>query len=131
LATESVDDGPGVDPSLEYFRTEQRYRTYRTFIKGACWVVGIYAAGAVIQPLAGQNTALSLGISILADAKLTIAITLAGGAATWALVERHLRHKKTEYLQNRVKELELRLDPARSTSGLTTRGKTNPRDKRS
>jgi hypothetical protein len=120
LTTEGIEDGGAADPSLEY---------YRTLIKGACWVAAVWAAGAVIQPLAGKDTAFSLAVSLLADAKLTIAITLAGGAATWALVERHLRHKKTEYLQNRVKELELRLDGRRTTSGLTPKGKTNPKDK--
>lgn len=91
--------------------------------------MAVYFGGNILAPLAGENTALSLGISLLADLKLSVAITLAGGAAVWAVVERALRHRKTEYLQRRIKELETMIDPGRSSSGLTEEGKTNPNDK--
>ena len=98
---------------------------YGRSFRGVCWVGGIYALGQVIQPLAGQNTALSLAVSLLADAKLTVAITLAVRRHR-ALVERHLRHQKTEYLQNRVKELELKLDTEAEQFGAHAGRKDEP-----
>jgi len=112
------------------YRTEQRYRTLRTGIRTAGWVLAIWALGYVIQPLAGRETGVSLAISLLADLKFVLTITLAGIAAAWAVVERSLRYRKTEYLQKRIRDLEMELDPARSSSGLTPEGKTNPRDRR-
>lgn len=47
----------------------------------------------------------------------------------WAAGERWLRHWKTEALQKHIKELELQLDPLRTSSGLTPTGETNPKDK--
>jgi hypothetical protein len=54
---------------------------------------------------------------------------LATVTTVWALLERKFRHQKTEQLTARTKELELRLDPHRSSSGLATTGETHPRDK--
>jgi membrane protein implicated in regulation of membrane protease activity len=87
-------------------------------------------AGSALAPLAGQNTAVSLGLNLLADFKMTIAIALTGSAAAWAMIERVLRQRKTKYLQDRIKQLEERLDPDRSSSELTRTGKTNPKDRR-
>ena len=121
---------PSTSIDLDLYRTEQRYRTLRTAIKASGWVLGVWMLGYVIQPLAGQETAVSLAISLLADLKFVVTITLAGAAAAWAVVERMLRYRKTEYLQNRIRDLEMELDPSRSSSGLTPKGKTNPRDRR-
>jgi len=54
---------------------------------------------------------------------------LATVATIWALLERRFRYQKTEQLTARTKELEQRLDPSRSSSGLATTGVTHPRDK--
>lgn len=45
-----------------------------------------------------------------------------------AAKERRLRYEKTEYLQGRIKALELQLDPDRSSSDLSPTGETNPED---
>ena len=115
---------------LDLYRTQQRYQTLRTAIKAIGWVTGIWMMGYVIQPLAGQDTVVSLAISLLADLKFAVTIALAGAVAVWAIVERMLRYRKTEYLQNRIRKLERELDPSRSSSGLTPIGTTNPRDRR-
>ncbi|MDO8304072.1 MAG: hypothetical protein Q7T18_12620, partial [Sedimentisphaerales bacterium] len=44
-------------------------------------------------------------------------------------VERILRKKTIERLEDRIKKFELEKDPNRSTSMLTTRGETRPEDK--
>lgn len=99
----------------------------------ACFIA--YWGFECLQHMAGQSTiidiALGLALHVLAKVEVAIAITLAGLATVWALAERALRRRKTDYMQGRIRELEQRLDPNRSTSGLTSRGKTNPRDIRS
>lgn len=117
------------DFTVELTKIDQRYRTARTVVRVAGVVLAVYFGGNILAPLAGEETALSLGISLLADLKLSVAITLAGAACAWAVVERALRHRKTEYLQKRIRELETMIDPNRSSSGLTEEGKTNPIDK--
>jgi hypothetical protein len=114
-------------------RIDQFYRTVRTAIR----VVGLSFAGwclyLAIDSVAGKTTAfqaaLTVGFSLLWDIRLVVAFSLAGFASFWAAGERWLRHRKVAYLQGRIKELELKIDAGRSTSGLTTKGRTNPRDR--
>jgi hypothetical protein len=79
--------------------------------------------------IAGKTTAFTVGLSFLWDVRLVVALSLAGVAGLWAAPKRLLRHRKVEYLQGRIRELELKIDPRRSTSGLTPKGQTNPRDR--
>lgn len=111
-------------------RINQRYRTVRTLIKGAVIVGCFYLLAQALAPFAGKATVVSLALEILADVKFALTLTLAGTAAAWAVVERYLRQRKTEYLQDRIKDLETKIDPNRSSSGLQRSGKTNPRDRR-
>lgn len=46
----------------------------------------------------------------------------------WALLERRERRRKTQMLDKRIKELELRIDPNRTSSELLPTGETNPKD---
>lgn len=111
-------------------QVQERYRTIRTLIWGATWLGGIFLGRDVVASLSGETTRLIFELSILADVKFALTVTLAGAAATWAVFERVIRHRKVEQMQGRIKELETRLDPNRSSSGLTPKGKTNPKDKR-
>ncbi|WP_295815120.1 hypothetical protein [uncultured Nitratireductor sp.] len=115
---------------LDIARLEQRYATIRTGIRVIGILAGLYIAQMAVVALAGEETSVSLLISVLADVKFAFTLTLAGAAVAWAAVERHLRHRKVEQMQGRIKELELKLDPGRSSSGLTPQGKTNPGDKK-
>jgi hypothetical protein len=114
-------------------RVDQRYRTARTLIRAgfgafACWC--LYLG---VNSVAGKTTAfqaaLTVGFSLLWDIRFVVAFSLAGAAIAWGTVERLLRHRKVNYLQGRIKELEQSIDPGRSTSGLTTKGRTHPRDR--
>lgn len=111
-------------------RVEERYRTFRTLIRAIAAVIGVYVARNALEVLAGETTRVALELSVLADVKFAVTLTLAGAATTWAVVERTIRHRKVENMQGRIKELETRIDPNRSSSGLTPKGKTNPRDKK-
>ena len=117
------------DATNELAQTAEIYATIRTGLRWAGAAACIFVSSYVIEPLAGENTALSIAVSLLADIKFAVAVSLAGGAVAWAAVERALRHRKTENLQGRIRELETYIDPDRSTSGLTPKGKTNPKDK--
>ena len=95
-------------------------------------MAGCFAlVGQAISALAGQEThvLVETALSVFAEFDLAISIALTGLAAAWAVLERSLRHRKVEYLQDRIRMLETSIDPRRSTSNLTTKGKTNPEDK--
>lgn len=86
---------------------------------------------AAVESLAGKSTTLLLswGLDLVADWRVSISVTLAGFAGLWALLERRVRQRTVERLHRRINELETKVDPNRSTSSLTPRGKTNPRDR--
>jgi len=109
-----------------YLLIEQSFTTFRTLIRVAGFVGGVY----FLTAFAGQSTSVIVEatLSILADFKFMVSLTLAGSAAIWAIVERSLRHRKVKYLQERIRQLETSIDPKRTSSGLTTKGKTNPKD---
>jgi hypothetical protein len=123
---------PSVDPSttLEYYRIQQRYSAIRTAIRSVAWVVAALLGFGALKTFAGQTTsvAFSLILNALVDLKFVVSIALAGSATAWAVLERQLRLRKVETMQGHIKRLETILDPARSSSGLTTRGLTNPGD---
>jgi hypothetical protein len=115
-------------------KVDQLYRTVRTTIRvgGGCFLAWcLYLS---IDSVAGKTTAfqaaVTVGFSFLWDFRFVLAFSVAGVAGLWAAAERWLRHRKVEHLQGRIKDLESQIDPGRSTSGLTTKGRTNPRDRR-
>lgn len=118
----------------DFHVTDERYRTARTAIRTAGWLFAAWMAFGCIEALAGKTTAvdvaLTMAISAFAKFEVLLAVALTGSAVAWAVVERVLRLRKVEQMQGRIRELETRIDPKRSTSGLTRRGKTNPKDVR-
>ena len=106
----------------------QLYKTARTALRSLAVVGGVYLLRGSLNALAGETTRLAFELSIAADLKFAMSVTLAGTATAWAVAERRLRHRKVEELQGRIKTLEIRVDPQRSSSGLTPKGTTHPRD---
>jgi hypothetical protein len=127
----SVPPPPYYREAVDYYRIQQRYATARTAIKTVGWMIAAYFAYKAVDALSGQTTsvAVSLILNALVDLKFVLSIALTGAACAWAVIERALRHRKVDRMQERLKELETRLDPGRSSSGLTTRGETHPRDR--
>lgn len=115
-------------------RVNERYRTARTALRVCFGGFVVWCLYLSIDSIAGKTTAfqaaLTIGFSLLWDIRFVVAFSLAGATTIWAGAERWLRHRKVDFLQGRIKELELKIDPGRSTSGLTTKGRTNPRDRR-
>lgn len=91
-----------------------------------------YQGQLALGHLAGKSTVANLFVSYITDtasgATVSISISISVVACAWAYGERKLRYEKVNYLQDRIKGLELRFDPNRSSSGLTTEGRTNPND---
>jgi hypothetical protein len=114
---------------IELYRIDQRYKTCRTLLRCLFGVGAVFYLHDIFSVLAGETTKLAFELSVLADVRLVLTLTLTGCAAAWGAIERTLRYRKVEQLQGRIKELELRIDPRRTSSGLTPKGKTNPRDK--
>jgi hypothetical protein len=117
---------------LEYrgLRAIQIAQTARTLIKSAA-VVGIAFFGwKSFLALAGEHTAVEIFVKVLGDIKANIwaAYLLGGGGAGYGLLQRRLRHQVNEKLGTRVSELEQAIDKRRTSSRLTPRGQTNPKD---
>lgn len=116
---------------LEARHVEEIYRTGRTLIRSLCVGFCVWCFFWAIRTFAGQSTSVLFngGLTVLADFRFEFTLTLAGGAAAWAVIERQLRQHTTERLHARVKELETQIDEKRSSSKLTPKGKTNPIDR--
>jgi hypothetical protein len=86
-----------------------------------------------IGAYAGTSTEVALWLDTLISVDFTVYFVIPWSLAAFLARlwwrERKLRHEVTERLQGRITELESRLDPQRSSSELTTRGTTNPRDR--
>jgi hypothetical protein len=125
-------------------KAELQYRTARlTVISESVTVIAVstarvagvvlcfYFAYRATALLAGQNTKAEFILSALADLKANqwFAYLFGGGCGLWAWNERRLRKKTTKRLQGRVVDLEKKLDPKRTTSGLPSSGDTHHGDK--
>jgi len=84
-----------------------------------------------VDALAGRTTSVYFDalLSLTAEFRVTILVTLTVAATVWALIERYFRQRMIARMSNRNVKLEAQRDPGRSTSGLTPHGKTNPRDR--
>lgn len=93
-----------------------------------------YCAWQAVASLAGQQTDASIAImidffsrshGIVTGAALVFGIAGVG----YGYVQRSQRRRTVESMQHHVRELEVQIDPSRTSSGLTTRGDTNPEDR--
>jgi hypothetical protein len=119
----------GARERITLLRTDRRYRALVTLIRGATTVGVAYCLYLSVNSIAGKTTVFSAVLSVLADLRISILVTLTLAGCGWGLIERMLRQRKTEYFQQRIRDLEKKIDPQRTTSGLTPKGKTNPQDK--
>lgn len=94
-------------------------------------LVGIfYLIYLSVGELAGKVTLADIGIKVLADVKISEAVAwlFGGSGVLYGWNQRRLRRKTVEHIQTRNIALEQLVDPDRSSSELTPRGETNPRD---
>lgn len=102
--------------------------------RGISWVgvvlVARYAYLA-IAALAGQQTAAEIGINFLGEVRVSEALAwlFGAGGVAYGMGQRKVRRDTIERSADRIRSLEQRLDPSRSSSRLTPRGTTRPEDK--
>jgi hypothetical protein len=82
-----------------------------------------------LKAMAGKTTLVSLLASIRANITINewVAYVLAGGGTLYGFAQRRLRKQKVAELAERIKTLETKIDPDRSSSGLSPQGST-PKD---
>jgi hypothetical protein len=90
----------------------------------------VYFAFRACAALAGEQTSANFVIQVLASVQADrwVAYLVAGVGATYGIREAQLRRKILRETGVRIQELEQRLDPDRSSSGLTASGQTRMRD---
>lgn len=102
----------------------------RFLIVAACIVWCVYVLSSTIRGFAGQNTVASFTFSLLANIIVKWALTMTVSGLSLALYfrERNQHEKTKERLTNRITLLEMQIDPKRTSSHLTSRGKTRKED---
>lgn len=111
-------------------RIEQLWDSIRVLIRATKWIVLGWFGVLIARALAGQETTAEFVLSIFSNlgASRWPYLLLAGGLAMWALLERRERRRKTAYLTNRIRLLEQKIDPNRSSSELLSTGETRQED---
>jgi hypothetical protein len=95
---------------------------------GICAIA--YFAYKSIASLSGQTTVANLALKVLGNLTISqsVAYTVAGGSAVWALGERSLRKKTVAKLSERLKNHETDIDKTRTSSTLPKSGNTRKED---
>ena len=96
---------------------------------GGLVLISYFIYGSV-SALAGKNTNADIGVNFLANIRVSEAVAWIFGTCGigYGWRQRALRKSTIERLQGRVKTLESEFDKRRSSSNLTERGDTNPKD---
>lgn len=126
VATESLDK-----QSVNVYLWSRLIDLASASVRYAMYCVVAYFTFRSITVLAGKQTDASFIVKLLMskDNDYGIPWIVAVVSVVWGVGQTVLRRRKTQYFQSRITELEKRLDPNRSSSGLTVTGVTNPRDK--
>jgi hypothetical protein len=128
VSSSAPSGAPNATIALEFKRTEERYRLFRLVVMWiAICILGYFAKDAIVA-LAGQSTNLvvQMGLKVFSDVRVAVSWAVTGGFGLWAYGERKIRQKRVLQLHARIKELEIAIDPDRSTSRLTPEVKTKP-----
>jgi hypothetical protein len=121
-----------IDPSIRRTHfTNEAFALARTIVRWAFGGLYFWIFYQIIVVVAGKDTVVLFKIIVngLVEMRVILPTAVCGVAVTWALAERNLRRRQMERLHPRVKDLETKIDPKRSTSTLTARGDTNPSDR--
>jgi len=111
--------------------TEGTVSVLNTLVKFGAFVLIARYGYLAVESLAGKTTAADIGLSLLADIKVStlVAWSLGGGGILYGLKQRKLRKDTIERLSSRIQELERQLDSRRTSSRLTERGDTREEDR--
>lgn len=113
-----------------FYLIARSFDLLRDLIKFGAYLGCAYYAYEAIAVLAGRKTDASLlfGFFTSTEHDHGLLWLVVFFAVVYGLAERRLRMRKTEYFQARIRELETRIDPNRSGSGLLPTGETHPED---
>lgn len=91
----------------------------------------VYQISLALQSFAGQVTFASLTLRILANIVVKWVLTVAVSGISLALyIRERIKHENTrERLTERITKLELQINPTRTSSQLTTKGRTRREDR--
>lgn len=91
----------------------------------------LYCVWQMVEAVAGQETTANVIVRLIGELEIDrwVAYILAGVGIIYGLRQKHLRERSIERLTTYPEQLEKRLDPNRSSSNLTAKGKTRPEDK--
>ncbi len=123
-----------LEAEIRFLRQGQNSRTVASIANNLIRWAGLgviaYFAYRSIDALAGKETTANVMVNFLASIKANQwAAWIAGGGGTiYGLRQRSLRRKTIARLQKRNTDLESKIDPNRTSSGLTERGETDPKD---
>ena len=124
-----------LEAELNFLRNQRAITSWASVLNNLIRWFGLVAIAAFaymsIDALSGKATSSNINVPFLANLRLRNLLpwVLALGAVVYGWRQRDLRKTTVERLQARIRDLERRYDPNRSTSGLTPRGDTNPEDK--
>ena len=112
----------GIDGLFALFRTV-------AIIVGVVLIAGF--ARDVLVAFAGKETAANLALSLIVNlqADRWLAYLFGAGGVGYGVRQRQLRRRNISRITGHNAEVEKRLHPGRSSSGLTPEGKTRPEDR--
>ena len=119
---------------LKSQRVDAWLRIGLSLIKYASLSFIVWRLGIAVEALAGKATLADFGVFLLTDLRVNKVFShavmgLVGvSGATYGVRERSSKRKEIKRLGNRVVELEKRLDPERTSSGLKRDGTSRPED---
>lgn len=123
---------------LEYKLQSQKWdvglRIGLALIKWSAISVIVWRLGVAAEAFAGKSTLADFGVQLVADLKANkffshiVTGCFGLGGLGYGIRERALRRRDIRRLGNRVVDSEKRLDPNRTSSGLTADGNTRPED---
>jgi len=102
----------------------------RALIVAGCIVACVYLLSSAVRSFAGQLTYASVTLNLLANVIVKWALTATISGLSLALYwrERNQHEKTRERLTKRITELEKRVNPTRTSSHLTPKGRTRKGD---
>ncbi len=105
---------------------------WKTLLAVGGTVAVAYLVFRSIDSLAGRSTDSNIMVKFITDFKANkwFSTVFAGLMGVWGFSERALKKKAVKRLHGRVKELEEKIDPTRTSSGLTQTGDTRPEDEK-
>ena len=100
-------------------------------VKSVTLVTISYFILQALEALAGKTTITNIFLAYITaeESDYGLPWLLTVSFAVWAYLERRLRKRKTEHFHSHNKEIETKIHPDRTSSGLLNSGDTNPRDR--